>query len=98
MAAPYWQEAVYTLISKVPPGRVCSYGKIAKAAGVSNARQVAQALRNSSGSLPWYRIINSSMKISDHPGAEEQRRLLREEGVGFTPSGKVKPEFLWNPQ
>ncbi len=98
MASPYWEEAVYTLISRIPKGKVCSYGSIAKAAGVSNARQVAAALRKSDGDLPWFRVINSSMRVSDHPGAEQQRQLLEQEGVEFSLKGRIQTKYLWTPE
>ena len=39
--------------------------------------------------VPWQRVINSKGEISPRPGAEEQRRLLEEEGIQFNERGKI---------
>ena len=89
--------AIYSIIGSIPKGQVISYGAIAKMVPNCTARMVARALRvTPKGSkLPWYRVINSQMKISDHSGAQKQRQLLEKEGVMFSDSGKVASQHHW---
>ncbi len=81
-------------ISKIPCGRVSTYGRIAELAGnPRGARQVSRILSTMSEKykLPWYRVINSQGKISLKHGLgyEEQRQLLESEGVEFDIHGNV---------
>lgn len=88
-------------IRAVPRGKVATYMQIAAAAGNHRgARQVARVLHSSSSKdrLPWHRIINSRGTISLPPGKgfEEQRRLLRREGVMVDRRGRIDLErFQW---
>ncbi len=86
-------ESIVETIRAVPPGKVASYGQIARWAGYpGHSRQVARILHSSSQKydLPWHRIINSQGKISlPEPGYSRQRMLLQEEGISFSETGKV---------
>ena len=84
--AKSFTTAVKQLIQKIPPGKVCTYGIIAAAAGNPRAaRQVAWILHSSSKKegLPWHRVVNREGKISlkPHQGYELQKQLLEMEGV-----------------
>ena len=71
-------------IRALPPGKVSSYGEIAKAAGWTGAaRQVVRILRQIQG-LPWHRVVGAggAIKLPGESGAE-QRFRLRMEGVTF---------------
>ena len=77
---------VIGVIKSVPAGRVVSYGQVAAYADkLGAARAVGWLLRQTElPDLPWWRVINNAGRISiknmfHQP--EEQRRLLREEGV-----------------
>lgn len=86
--------AVIDNISKIPKGRISTYGRIAELSGNPRAaRQVSRILSTMSDryKLPWYRVINSQGRISLKPGMgyDEQRRLLEDEGVEFDLQGNV---------
>lgn len=72
-------------VSRVPRGKVATYGDIAYAAGYPGAaRQVAWALHAESAGLPWHRIVGAGGKIllaGEH--GFEQRLRLQSEGVSF---------------
>ena len=72
-------------VSRVPRGKVCTYGDIAYAAGYPGAaRQVAWALHAASAGLPWHRIVGAGGRIllgGEH--GFEQRLHLQAEGVSF---------------
>jgi methylated-DNA-protein-cysteine methyltransferase-like protein len=93
---------VKSLIIKIPPGKIATYGQIATLAGnPRGSRQVAWILHSSTrkDNLPWHRVINSKGKISLPPysGYETQRLMLENEGIVFDENGKVDfDRFLWN--
>jgi methylated-DNA-protein-cysteine methyltransferase-like protein len=78
------QTRVLRCIRSLPPGKVSSYGAIARAAGWPGAaRQVVRILRQAQG-LPWHRVVGSggAIKLPGENGAEQTFRL-RMEGVTF---------------
>ncbi|MBX3041013.1 MAG: MGMT family protein [Bdellovibrionaceae bacterium] len=88
-------KAVTRLIAAIPEGKVASYGQIAKLAGKpQGSRGVAWVLHSSSEThhLPWHRVLNSRGRISFPEGSAlymKQKRLLKKEGVFFSPSGEL---------
>lgn len=93
-------ERIYTAVSRVPPGRVTTYGAVGRYVGCP-ARVVGYALHYLSASarpdVPWQRVINARGRISTH--GNRQRELLESEGVEFESDGSVDlgrygwPEF-----
>jgi methylated-DNA-protein-cysteine methyltransferase-like protein len=95
---------IYAVVSRIPAGRVATYGQVAALAGLArHARQVGYALNAlpEGSDLPWQRVINSKGEVSPRaePGRDGyQRHLLEEEGVRFDERGRVDLErFLWDP-
>lgn len=90
------------MIRAIPCGKVATYSQVARLAGKPwGARQVAWILHSQSGryALPWQRVIGASGRISLPPGRglEEQRRLLRLEGVAVSAGGGIDLEkFGWD--
>ena len=83
-------------IRSVPPGKVSSYGEMARAAGLLNgARQVVRALHalSEKENLPWHRIIrkDGSIALPSGRGGDLQAALLRSEGIAIS-NGKVDIE------
>jgi methylated-DNA-protein-cysteine methyltransferase-like protein len=95
-------EQVYALVRCIPPGRVASYGQIARLLGQPHAaRTVGWALRGlpEGSGVPWHRVVNAAGRISlpNPQGAVEQRRLLEAEGVVFDPGDRVDVDrFGWD--
>ncbi len=91
-------ERVYRLVRLVPPGKVTSYGAIARMLGNPRAaRTVGWALHGlpHGSDVPWQRVVNSRGRISTGP-AGLQRTLLEAEGVEFDSGGRVDWErFGW---
>lgn len=77
---------VIEIIQAIPPGKVMTYGQIAKEAGSPRgARQVVRILHTMSEKylLPWHRVINAKgeIAITEGQGRNEQKALLINEGV-----------------
>jgi len=105
-------ERIWQVVASIPPGRVESYGSVARRAGLPRrARLVGHALRQAPDSLrlPWHRVVNASGRISFPAGSEMhalQRRLLENEGVRFRGDAVVRDHrdasrdldaLLWGP-
>ena len=95
-------DRIYEVIRRIPRGRVATYGQIADLAGISGQpRRIGYALSASppDSGIPWHRVINAQGKISFPPGSAHeklQRRLLRQEGVVFDSTGRIKLSlFRW---
>lgn len=101
--ADHFCAAVRAWIAAIPPGRVATYGQIARLAGKARgARQVSWILHSQSRKyrLPWQRVIGARGRISLplSGGFFEQRRLLRREGVKVDDGGGVDLiKFRWLP-
>ena len=86
---------VYAVVGLIPPGRVATYGQIARLAGLgAGARQVGYALSAlpDGSPTPWHRVINRLGEISlRRSGGHDslQRILLEREGVRFDQRGRV---------
>jgi len=88
-------ERVYRVVSQIPPGKVTSYGAVARMLGNPRAaRTVGWALHSipQGSDLPWQRVINGRGCISTsfwERGANLQRELLEAEGIEFDEGGCV---------
>jgi methylated-DNA-protein-cysteine methyltransferase-like protein len=87
-------ERIYSVVARIPPGRVATYGQVAGLAGLPDgARQVGYALAalRPGHRIPWHRVVNARGTVSPRAsGAEsEQRFRLEKEGVRFDAGGSV---------
>lgn len=83
-------EEFYAIVAQIPPGKVATYGQIARMAGHPGAaRMVGWALHVSPAELdlPCHRVVNREGRTA--PGWAEHPALLEEEGVTFKPNGCV---------
>ena len=85
---------VYHVVRQIPPGRVATYGQIARLLGEPHAaRTVGWAMRASTDpTVPWHRVLNAQGQISAEDTRREgplQRALLEEEGIDFDARGRV---------
>lgn len=95
-------ELIWSVVRKIPRGRVATYGQIAELAGLEgHARQVGYALHNlpARSNVPWHRVINSRGEISPRSGGDShelQHLLLQEEGVTVDLRGRIDlKRFGW---
>ncbi len=82
-------EQIWEAVELIPRGQVATYGQVAAYCGIpGQARLIGYALHNlpRGSAVPWHRVINARgmISLSDIDGMyEEQKRLLRREGVRF---------------
>ena len=95
-----FNQQVWDIVRRVPPGRVTTYGEVARMLSLPEGldpktyqafapRWVGGAMAACPSDVPWQRVINSKGEISARPGAEKQRQLLEEEGVQFDERSKI---------
>ncbi|WP_320822099.1 MGMT family protein [Reinekea sp.] len=91
-------DIFHQTLASVPVGHYTSYGEIAGLCGV-HVRQVLAWLRvlPADSELPWFRILNSQRRISEHPGATRQYQLLAVEGLLPDHRGKFPKNLYWRP-
>ena len=94
---------IHAVVSRIPRGRVATYGQVARIAGLSGqARLVGYALHALpvGTSIPWQRVVNAQGGISTPGGHDSvQRRLLEREGVRFDSRDRIDlASFQWRPR
>ncbi len=91
---------VLCAVSEIPPGRVATYGQLARLIGRDkNARLVGKILSQAScfGDYPCHRVVNHAGRLV--PGWPAQAQLLADEGVPLKPDGRVDLKLYgWNPE
>lgn len=82
-------EKIWLVVNQIPPGKVASYGQVAKLAQLPGyARYVGHVMKKlpADSKLPWFRVANSQGKLSfpqDSAQYQRQKALLEAEGVVF---------------
>ncbi len=95
---------VYEIVSRIPKGKVTSYGAIGEALGLkSSARTVGYAMGKipDDPSLPAHRVINRAGELSGahkFGGYTRMRKLLEREGVTFKSRHVDMDKHFWKPK
>ena len=93
---------VYEVTSRIPRGKVATYGWVARQIGCKSAQAVGGALRVNpfAPKVPCHRVVASDGSLHGFAGHTsgpllmKKHRLLREEGVKFDSLDRVLPRFL----
>jgi alkylated DNA nucleotide flippase Atl1 len=98
--AEEYVEAVLSLVERIPPGRVMSYGAIADAlagaAGRFSPRRVGTIMARYGGGVPWHRVVAADGRLV--PGhAERARRRHAEEGTPMRGDKVDMRTAAWHP-
>ena len=102
-----FRRRVYLQLSRIPRGRVTTYGAIAKRLGsltYSRAVGLANAMNPLPLAIPCHRVLPSSLRVGNYgmPGRKPvdggymKRALLEREGVKFQ-GDRVSRECVWSP-
>jgi len=84
MKASVFPSRVLSLVRRIPPGRVATYGDIARLAGFPGAaRAVGNVMRTSKRpDVPYHRVVAAGGRLGGYGGREALKRaLLLAEGV-----------------
>ena len=92
-----FQMKVYKATSRIPHGKVATYGWVARQIGCRSAQAVGGALRVNpfAPKVPCHRVIASDGSLHGFAGhtsgplLAKKRRLLQEEGIAFDALGRV---------
>ncbi|MEH7386783.1 MGMT family protein [Bacillus sp. JJ1521] len=98
-----FSENVIQIIKQIPPGKVMTYGQIAKLAGSPRgARQVVRVLHSMSKkyNLPWFRVINSKGEIAIHDEETQTAQIifLEDEGVEVVNRSIDLKKYQYHPE
>lgn len=93
---PDFVEAVLGVVDDVPPGRVTTYGAVARAVG-GGPRLVGRVLSQHGDAVAWWRVVRADgVPATCHAGTAPEH-LLRE-GTPMRGSGRVDlAAALWEP-
>ena len=99
-------ERIYSVVARIPRGRVATYGQVARIAGLAGqARLVGYALSalDDRSRLPWHRVVNARGEISARrdggPMHVVQRLRLKRERVRFDAKRRIRLDrFRWRPR
>ena len=95
-------QKVYQVASKIPKGKVATYGQIARLAGNAKAaRAVGMAMRSNTDRalVPCHRVVASDGKLTGYAfgnGINTKKEMLKKEGVVFKENSVDLTESLWN--
>jgi len=79
-----FNQKVWALTSRIPAGRVTTYGVLARALGTQAYRAVGNALNKNpyAPGVPCHRVVGSNGALTGFAGGlEKKQRMLKEEGV-----------------
>lgn len=92
---------IWDIISRIPHGKVATYGQIALLAGLGgHARLVGYALHATPDEIqiPWHRVINAQGRISlprENGQYDLQKTLLEAEGIIFIQEKINLKKYRW---
>ena len=104
MAESSFFERVYEVVRQIPPGRVTSYGAIARFLGsAGSSRMVGWAMNNASKmeDIPAHRVVNrNGLLTGKHhfPGTTAMQQMLEGDGVEVVEDKIVNfQQHFWDP-
>ena len=100
---PKYRERVYSIVRRIPSGRVMTYGQIAELLGEGyTPRTVGFVMHASPDGTPWHRVLNAQGATSTGRVVlpqDKQQRMLEQEGVVFNKNNRCDLEtYLYIPK
>ena len=82
-----FERKVLRVVSRIPVGRVITYGDVAKLAGKPGAARAVGNLMRRAGrpGLPYHRVVAAGGALGGYSSLTLKRSLLAAEGVIVTP-------------
>ena len=94
-----FERRVLTVVSRIPVGRVATYGDVARLAGKPRAaRAVGNIMRQATRpGLPYHRVIGAGGALGGYSSLSLKRSLLAAEGLTVRPRRVVGfAKIRWN--
>lgn len=94
-----FERKVLTIVSRIPPGRVATYGDVARMAGKPRAaRAVGNIMRTADRpGLPYHRVIAAGGRLGGYSSLSLKRSLLLAEGLTVGPGRVIGfARIRWN--
>ena len=95
-----FHEKVWVITARIPPGKVTTYGHIARTLGTQAYRAVGHALNRNpyAPQVPCHRVVGHDGSLTGFAGGlKKKRQLLESEGVVFAgervESGAIVRDF-----
>jgi len=88
-----FNEKVWAMTSRIPKGKVTTYGEIANALGTKAYRAVGNALNKNpyAPGVPCHRVVGATGALTGFAGGlDKKRALLKGEGLEIV-NGRVDP-------
>jgi O-6-methylguanine DNA methyltransferase len=98
----FFCDRVYTIVAKIPKGKVATYGQIARLSGNAKAaRAVGMCMRTNpfAPRVPCHRVVGSDgalVGFSGGKGITTKKSMLQKEGVKFIGDKVDLPRSQWN--
>lgn len=73
-----FSERVLSLVERIPPGRVLSYGHIAAILDEGGPRQVGAVMAYDGGGVPWWRVVRADGSLPPSHIGRAQEHYLEE--------------------
>jgi methylated-DNA-protein-cysteine methyltransferase-like protein len=88
---------IYRLVNTIPPGKVTTYGTIARVLGnprLSRRVGFAMASLPQGSTVPWHRVVGKNGITVPHPYDALQKSLLSKEKVRFDKNGRPLEKYF----
>jgi methylated-DNA-[protein]-cysteine S-methyltransferase len=85
-AAMNFDQKVWAMTVRIPPGKVTTYGAIARRLGTQAYRAVGMALNRNpyAPAVPCHRVVGSNGKLTGYAGGlPRKKKMLTAEGVSM---------------
>ncbi len=98
-----FRDKVYTLIRKIPKGKVATYGQVAKLVGNPGAARavgVCMKINPDAPRTPCHRVVSSDGSLTGYSaagGLVKKKSMLRGEGVRFRGNRVDLSHSRWRP-
>jgi methylated-DNA-protein-cysteine methyltransferase related protein len=94
-------DKVFEAVSRIPRGKVTTYGIIAKQIGIKNPRVVGFALHvnKDPDNIPCHRVVNKDGRLAPgyaFGGIDVQKQLLEQEGVSVIANKVLLEKHLYS--
>ena len=92
-----YRKSIYSLLKKIPKGKVMTYKSVGSALGV-HPRTVAVALKMNKDpiKIPCYKVVHSDGRIGGYScegGIKKKIELLKKDGIEIV-NGRVNKRFI----